>query len=195
MQSHGGHQPVTPGGHMFPHGTSLVLPDPPHVITLWITTVDVDTIDHNPTTVVALRKDTHYTIVPLYNGKPMFAAAPTSLVYVGNMFNNNMTIYMSVSLILEKVCDKVMISNRGTNAHVQITFVVPNTDGVGMILTNTTVNDVAYAHIISSTGTSQKTGNTLRAYTMSDPNPMTNIVLAGTKVDIQLFPIVAAFPL
>lgn len=108
---------------MFPHDTSLVLPDPPRVITLWITTVGVDTIDHNPTTVVALGNDTHYTIVPLYNGKPMFVAMLTSLVYVGNISNNNMTIYVLGSLILEKVCNKIMICNRGTNAHVQIAFV------------------------------------------------------------------------
>jgi hypothetical protein len=64
-----------------------------------------------------------------------------------------------------------------------------------MILTNTTVNGVAYAHIISSARIGQKTGNALRAYAMSDPNPTTNIVLPSTKVDIQLFPIVVTFPL
>lgn len=162
----------------------------------WITTVGAGTLDRDFPAYVNLGNGMNFTGVSLYNG----AALPDTLlpfVYAGNASNSTSgNLCMSGTLVPEKVAGKIVLCDRGVTARVQKGEVVKEAGGAGMILANTDSNGeelVADAHLLPATAVGQKSGDGIKKYLFSDPNPTATIILGGTKVGIQPSPVVAAF--
>ncbi|TXG59320.1 hypothetical protein EZV62_013893 [Acer yangbiense] len=162
----------------------------------WITTVGAGTLDRDFPAFVSLGNGQNYSGVSLFKG----AALPGKLlpfVYAGNASNaTNGNLCMMGTLIPEKVAGKIVMCDRGVSARVQKGAVVKAAGGLGMVLANTAANGeelVADAHLLPATTVGQKSGNTIKQYLFSDPNPTATILFEGTKVGIEPSPVVAAF--
>lgn len=162
----------------------------------WITTVGAGTLDRDFPAYVSLGNGKNYSGVSLYRGN----ALPNSLlsfVYAGNASNTtNGNLCMMGSLSPEKVAGKLVLCDRGVNARVQKGAVVKAAGGAGMILSNTAANGeelVADAHLLPATAVGEKSGDSIKSYLFSDPNPTARILFEGTKLGIQPSPVVAAF--
>uniref|UniRef100_A0A5B7AZ88 Putative subtilisin-like protease n=1 Tax=Davidia involucrata TaxID=16924 RepID=A0A5B7AZ88_DAVIN len=118
-------------------------------------------------------------------------------VFAGNASNvTNGNLCMMGTLIPEKVSGKIVLCDRGVNARVQKGAVVKAAGGAGMVLANTAANGeelVADAHLLPATTVGQKSGDLIKSYIFSDPNPTATILFEGTKVGIEPSPVVAAF--
>lgn len=162
----------------------------------WITTVGAGTLDRDFPAYVRLGNDKNLTGVSLYSGKPL-PEKMLPFVYAGNATNmSNGNLCMVGTLIPEKVTGKIVLCDRGVNPRVQKGSVVREAGGVGMVLTNTAANGeelVADAHLLPGTGVGQKTGDAMKDYLFSNPNPTATIIFAGTKLGIQPSPVVSAF--
>ncbi|OVA17070.1 Peptidase S8/S53 domain [Macleaya cordata] len=162
----------------------------------WITTVGAGTLDRDFPAYVSLGNGKNFSSVSLYSGKPL-PDSLQSFVYAGNASTaSNGNLCMMGTLSPEKVAGKIVLCDRGINARVQKGAVVKDAGGAGMILANTAANGeelVADAHLLPATGVGQKTGDLIKSYIFSDPNPTATIIFAGTKVGIQPSPVVAAF--
>nr|DAD41447.1 TPA_asm: hypothetical protein HUJ06_015770 [Nelumbo nucifera] len=162
----------------------------------WITTVGAGTLDRDFPAYVTLGNGKNFSGVSLYGGKPL-PDSQLTFVYAGNATNvTSGNLCMIGTLIPEKVAGKIVLCDRGVNARVQKGSVVKQAGGAGMILANTAANGeelVADAHLLPATAVGQKTGDMIKNYLFSDPNPTATIIFGGTKLGIQPSPVVAAF--
>lgn len=162
----------------------------------WITTVGAGTMDRDFPAYVSLGSGKNYSGVSLYKGESL----PNNMlpfVYAGKASNSTSgNLCMMDTLIPEKVKGKIVLCDRGVNARVQKGAVVKAAGGLGMVLANTAANGaelVADAHLLPATTVTEKSGDAIRSYISSDPNPTVTILFEGTKVGVQPSPVVAAF--
>lgn len=162
----------------------------------WITTVGAGTLDRDFPAYVTLGNGKNFTGASLYSGKPLPDKA-VPVIYAHNASNmSNGNLCMMGTLLPERVAGKIVLCDRGVNPRVQKGSVVRQAGGLGMILTNTASNGeelVADAHLLPATAVGLKTGEAIKDYLFSDPNPTATIVFGGTKVGIQPSPVVSAF--
>ncbi|KAB1204022.1 Subtilisin-like protease [Morella rubra] len=162
----------------------------------WITTVGAGTLDRDFPTDVRLGNGKNYTGVSLYNEKPL-SDSLVPIVYAGNASNTtDGTLCLSNSLIPAKVAGKIVICDRGSSARVEKGLQVKIAGGVGMILANTDSYGeelVADPHLLPTAAVGQKTGDAIKKYALSDPNPTATIGNGVTKLGVQPSPVVAAF--
>ncbi|OIT39356.1 PREDICTED: subtilisin-like protease SBT1.7 [Nicotiana attenuata] len=162
----------------------------------WITTVGAGTLDRDFPAYVSLGNGKNFSGVSLYKGD-LSLSKMLPFVYAGNASNTtNGNLCMTGTLIPEKVKGKIVLCDRGINPRVQKGSVVKEAGGVGMILANTAANGdelVADAHLLPATTVGQTTGEAIKKYLTSDPNPTATILFEGTKVGIKPSPVVAAF--
>lgn len=162
----------------------------------WITTVGAGTLDRDFPAYVSLGNGRNYSGVSLYKGN-VLPGKLLPFVYAGNVSNATDGNLCTIgSLIREKVVGKLVLCDRGSNARVQKGAVVKDAGGAGMVLANTDANGeelVADAHLLPTTAVGQKSGDAIKTYLFSDPNPTATILFEGTKVGIQPSPVVAAF--
>ncbi|XVF15461.1 hypothetical protein REPUB_Repub09cG0155600 [Reevesia pubescens] len=162
----------------------------------WITTVGAGTLDRDFPAYVSLGNGKNFSGVSLYRGSPL-PGKLLPFVYAGNVSNaTNGNLCMMGTLIPEKVAGKIVLCDRGMNARVQKGAVVKAAGGIGMVLDNTAANGeelVADAHLLPATAVGQKSGDAIKSYLFSNPNPTVTILFEGTKVGIEPSPVVAAF--
>ncbi|OMO67175.1 hypothetical protein CCACVL1_20734 [Corchorus capsularis] len=119
---------------------------------------------------------------------------PVGLVY--NKGNTSSNLCLPGSLDPAIVRGKVVVCDRGTNARVEKGAVVRDAGGLGMILANTPVSGeelVADSHLLPAVAVGRKTGDLIREYARSDPNPKALLVFGGTVLNVRPSPVVAAF--
>ncbi|XP_047315490.1 subtilisin-like protease SBT1.7 [Impatiens glandulifera] len=162
----------------------------------WITTVGAGTLDRDFPAYVSLGNGKNFSGVSLYKGDSL----PNKMlpfVYAGNVSSStNGNLCLMGTLIPEKVSGKIVLCDRGVNSRVQKGSAVKAAGGAGMILSNTAANGeelVADAHLLPATLVGQKSGDDIKGYINSDPNPTATILFEGTKIGIQPSPVVAAF--
>ncbi|CAL0322494.1 unnamed protein product [Lupinus luteus] len=162
----------------------------------WLTTVGAGTIDRDFPAYISLGNGKIYTGASLYNGKSL-SDSPLSLVYSGNVSNSSVGyLCVSDSLIPSKVSGKIVVCERGGSSRVEKGLVVKSAGGVGMILVNSEEygEQLIYdAHLIPAASLGQKSGDALKNYVFSDPNPTAKLAFGGTKLQVQPSPVVAAF--
>ncbi|PSS21244.1 Subtilisin-like protease [Actinidia chinensis var. chinensis] len=162
----------------------------------WITTVGAGTLDRDFPAYVSLGSGLNISGVSLYRGD-LLPNKMLPFVYAGNASNaTNGNLCMIGTLIPEKISGKIVLCDRGVSARVQKGAVVKAAGGAGMVLANTAANGeelVADAHLLPATTVGQKSGNVIKSYLFSDPNPTATILFEGTKVGIEPSPVVAAF--
>lgn len=162
----------------------------------WITTVGAGTLDRDFPAYVSLGDGKNYSGVSLYKGNS-FPGTLTQFIYAGNASNaTNGNLCMMGTLAPEKVAGKIVLCDRGVNARVQKGAVVKEAGGAGMVLANTAANGeelVADAHLLPATAVGERSGDAIKSYLFSDPNPTAKILFEGTKLGIQPSPVVAAF--
>lgn len=162
----------------------------------WIVTVGAGTIDRDFPAFASLGNGRNYSGVSLYRGDAVLSSL-LPIVYAGNATNmTNGNLCMTGTLIPERVAGKVVLCDRGVNPRVQKGAVVKAAGGAGMILANTEANGeelVADAHLLPATAVGQKSGDAIKQYVFTDPNPTATILFEGTKVGVQPSPVVAAF--
>ncbi|CAN4092829.1 unnamed protein product [Withania somnifera] len=161
----------------------------------WITTVGAGTLDRDFPAYVSLGNGKNLSGVSLYKGDSLSKMLP--FVYAGNASNStNGNFCMMGTLIPEQVKGKIVLCDRGINPRVQKGSVVKAAGGAGMVLANTAANGdelIADAHLLPATTVGQTTGEAIKKYLTSDPNPTVTILFEGTKVGIKPSPVVAAF--
>lgn len=161
----------------------------------WITTVGAGTLDRDFPTYITLGNRNKLSGVSLYSGKQLGGSVP--LIYGGNASKStNGDLCMTDTLRPEKVSGKIVVCDRGSNSRVQKGSVVKNAGGVGMILANTDIYGeelVADAHVLPAAAVGQKSGNSIKKYVFTDPNPTGVITFGGTQLGVQPSPVVAAF--
>ncbi|KAF1886867.1 hypothetical protein Lal_00046105 [Lupinus albus] len=162
----------------------------------WLTTVGAGTIDRDFPAYISLGNGKTYTGASLYNGKSL-SDSPLPVVYSGNVSNSSVGyLCISDSLIPSKVSGKIVICERGGNSRVEKGLVVKSAGGIGMILVNTEEYGeqlISDAHLLPAASLGQKSGDALKNYVFSDPNPTAKLAFGGTKLQVQPSPVVAAF--
>ncbi|KAF5456135.1 hypothetical protein F2P56_025645 [Juglans regia] len=162
----------------------------------WLITVGAGTLDRDFPTDVSLGNGKSYTGTSLYAGKPL-PDSQVPLVYARSVSNES---YGRMCLIgtlnPAKVAGKIVVCDRGSSARVEKGEVVKKAGGVGMILANTGSYGeelVADAHILPTAAVGQKTGDAIKNYILSAPNPTAIVGNAVTKLGVQPSPVIAAF--
>ncbi|KAK8343091.1 hypothetical protein V6Z12_A08G277000 [Gossypium hirsutum] len=159
----------------------------------WIMTVGAGTLDRDFPAYAVLGNKIRYNGVSLYSGRGM-GKKLVGLVY--NKDNNTLgNLCLPGSLKPTSVRGKVVICDRGTNARVE-KEVVRDAGGVGMILANTADSAeelVADSHLLPAVAVGRKTGDLIRKYAQSNPNPTAKLVIGGTVLNVRPSPVVAAF--
>ncbi|GER30235.1 subtilase family protein [Striga asiatica] len=163
----------------------------------WITTVGAGTLDRDFPAYVTLGNGKNFSGVSLIKSGDPLPGKLLPFIYAGNASNaTNGNLCMTGTLDPEKVRGKIVLCDRGVNPRVQKGAVVKSAGGAGMVLANTAANGeelVADAHLIPATAVGETSGNFIKEYLSSDPNPTATISFEGTKVGIQPSPVVAAF--
>ncbi|KAJ4877846.1 Subtilisin-like protease SBT1.7 [Raphanus sativus] len=137
----------------------------------WITTVGAGTIDRDFPALVILGNGKNYTGASLFKGDAL-PPKLLSFVYAGNASNNaDGYLCYPETLIPERVKGKIVMCEDGGNSRVRKAEAVKAAGGLGMI----------------------KTGDIIRNYVLTDPNPTATIVIQGTVVNVQPSPVLAAF--
>ncbi|CAL0314618.1 unnamed protein product [Lupinus luteus] len=173
-------------------------PEPKSVANVapWITTVGAGTLDRDFPAYAVLGNKDRYTGVSLYSGKGI-GSEPVGLVYnKGVKSNQSSSICTPGSLDSKLVRGKVVVCDRGVNARVEKGVVVKKAGGVGMILANTAQNgeeSVADRHVLPAVAVGEITGDKIREYVGSDPNPTVVLSFGGTVLNVKPAPVVAAF--
>ncbi|KAL3726135.1 hypothetical protein ACJRO7_031079 [Eucalyptus globulus] len=161
----------------------------------WIATVGAGTLDRDFPAYVTLGNGKNFSGVSLYGGNSKGTLLP--FVYAGNVSDTtNGNLYRKGTLDPAKVKGKIVLCDRGKNARVQKGSVVKLAGGAGMVLANTAADGeelVPEAHLLPATAVGKKSGDAIKSYLFSDPNPTATILFEGTKVGIQPSPVVAAF--
>ncbi|XP_051140562.1 subtilisin-like protease SBT1.7 [Andrographis paniculata] len=162
----------------------------------WITTVGAGTLDRDFPAIVSLGNGKNFSGVSLFKGDSL-PGKPLPIVYAGNVSNvTNGNLCMTGTLNPDKIKGKIVLCDRGINPRVQKGSVVKSAGGIGMVLTNTAANGeelVADAHLLPATAVGESTGDAIKQYVFSDPNPTATILFQGTKVGVEPSPVVAAF--
>nr|GMD55230.1 subtilisin-like protease SBT1.7 [Ipomoea batatas] len=162
----------------------------------WITTVGAGTLDRDFPASVSLGNGKKFSGVSLYKGDPL-PGKLLPFVYAGNASNvTGGNLCMEDSLDKEKVKGKIVLCDRGVTARVDKGAVVKAAGGAGMVLANTDLQGeelVADAHLLPATAVGQKSGDAIKTYLFSDPNPTATIVFEGTKLGVEPSPVLAAF--
>ncbi|TYG59488.1 hypothetical protein ES288_D08G306600v1 [Gossypium darwinii] len=160
----------------------------------WIMTVGAGTLDRDFPAYAVLGNKVRYNGVSLYSGRGI-GKKPVGLVY--NKDNNTFgNLCLPGSLKPASVRGKIVVCDRGTNARVEKGGVVRDAGGVGMILANTADSGeelVADSHLLPSVAVGRKTGDLIRKYAQSNPNPTAKLVFGGTVLNVRPSPVVAAF--
>lgn len=161
----------------------------------WITTVGAGTLDRDFPAYVTLGNGKKFSGVSLYSGNSKGALLP--FVYAGNVSNaTNGNLCKKGTLDPAKVKGKIVLCDRGVNARAEKGSVVKLAGGAGMVLANTAEDGeelVPDAHFLPAAAVGEKSGDAIKSYLFSDPNPTATILFEGTKVGIQPSPVVAAF--
>ncbi|KAJ7958236.1 Subtilisin-like protease [Quillaja saponaria] len=162
----------------------------------WITTVGAGTLDRDFPDYVSLGNGKIYTGISLYKGKPL-SDSLVPIVYGRNVSNSSTGNYCTTgSLIPSKVSGKIVICDRGGNARAEKGTVVKEAGGIGIILANTENYGeelVADSHVLPAAAVGQKSGDAIKNYVLSNPDPVATIVAGGTQLGVQPSPVVAAF--
>ncbi|KAJ7966548.1 Subtilisin-like protease [Quillaja saponaria] len=162
----------------------------------WITTVGAGTLDRDFPDYVSLGNGKKYTGVSLYKGKPL-SDSLVPIVYARNVSDSSSgNLCTTGSLIPTKVSGKIVICDRGGNPRVEKGIVVKEAGGIGMILANSEYYGeelVADSHALPAAAVGQKSGDAIKNYVSSNPNPVATIAVGGTQLGVQPSPVVAAF--
>ncbi|KAH1105462.1 hypothetical protein J1N35_009230 [Gossypium stocksii] len=160
----------------------------------WIMTVSSETLDRDFSAYAVLGNKIRYNDVSLYSGRGM---GKKSVGLVFNKDNNTFSnLCLPGSLKPASIRRKVVVYDRGTNVRVEKGRVVRDAGGVGMILANTADSgeeSVADSHLLSAVAVGRKTGDLIRKYAQSNPNPTAKLVFGGTVLNVRLSPVVAPF--
>lgn len=163
----------------------------------WIATVGAGTIDRDFPVFIVLGNGKNYSGSSLYSGKKLVDTPKYDFIYAGNATNaTNGNLCMAGTLIPEKVAGKIVLCDRGISARVKKGQVVKDAGGIGMVLANSVKNGeelVGDAHLLPGAAVGAKTGDLIKAYIFSVPNPKATIIFRGTEVGISPSPVVAAF--
>lgn len=160
----------------------------------WIMTVGAGTLDRDFPAYAVLGDRSRFTGVSLYSG-PGMGDRPVGLVYTMGS-NSSSNLCLQGSLDPDLVKGKVVLCDRGVNARVEKGVVVRDAGGIGMILANLAANGeelVADSHLLPALAVGRKTGDIVRKYATSDPNPTALLSFGGTVLNIRPSPVVAAF--
>ncbi|OIV92853.1 hypothetical protein TanjilG_00987 [Lupinus angustifolius] len=118
------------------------------------------------------------------NDGPPLSDTPLPFVYAGNVSNRkDGNLCVPGSLVPEKVKGKVVLCDRGSNSRIEKGFVVKYAGGLGMVEANTMENGeelVADPHILPALELGAQSGDALRMYVSSDPNPTAKFEFGGT---------------
>lgn len=161
----------------------------------WITTVGAGTMDRQFPAYISLGNGKKYPGSSLYSGEPL----PSSfmpLVFAGNVSRTSNSNCLPGSLISVKVKGKIVMCDRGLNARAQKGLVVKDAGGIGMILANTESYGeelVADAHLIPTAAVGQTTGNIIKKYIFTEPNPTATVATGSTQLGVQPSPVIASF--
>lgn len=159
----------------------------------WILTVGASTIDREFLADVILGDGRIFSGVSLYSGDPL-GDSKLPLVYGADCGSRYC---YSGSLDPSKVAGKIVVCDRGGTARVAKGSAVKAAGGVGVILSNTDNEGeelLADSHLIPGTMVGEITGNKLKDYIHSDPNPTATILFRGTVIgESPSSPRVAAF--
>ncbi|KAH1147707.1 hypothetical protein GYH30_042713 [Glycine max] len=126
----------------------------------WIMTVGAGTLDRDFLAYASLGNKKRFFGVSLYNGKGM-GNEPVGLVYNKGL-NQSSSICLPGSLEPGLVRGKVVVCDRGINAHMGKGKVVCDAGGVGMILANTTTSGeelVADSHLLPAVAVGRIVGD------------------------------------
>ncbi|KAI8542073.1 hypothetical protein RHMOL_Rhmol08G0110500 [Rhododendron molle] len=162
----------------------------------WITTVAAGTLDRDFPAYIKLGNGKEFLGVSLYKG----ASLPKKLlpfIYAANASNSvNGNLCFPGTLIPEKVKGKIVLCDRGVSPRAEKGLVVKEAGGAGMVLANLAANGeelIADAHLLPATAVGEISGDKIKSYLSSNPNPTATIRFEGTKVGIEPSPVVAAF--
>ncbi|KAL6498221.1 hypothetical protein OROGR_028618 [Orobanche gracilis] len=162
----------------------------------WITSVGAGTLDRDFPVYVILGNGKNFSGASFYKDNPL-QGKMFPFVYAGNASNGtNGALCMRGTLIRKHVEGKIVLCERGISARVEKGYVVKSAGGVGMVLINTAANGeelVADPHLLPAAAVGATIGKTIKEYLFSDHNPTATILFGGTKVGIELSPVVAAF--
>ncbi|OWM74396.1 hypothetical protein CDL15_Pgr013300 [Punica granatum] len=158
----------------------------------WIMTVSASSIDRDlPANIFPWQWTT-------ITGLSKYAQAgldkPVGLVYNKGIHGSNMC--LNGTLDPAAVKGKVVLCDRGGNERVEKGLVVRNAGGIGMILANTQTSDRDLAsdpHFLRAVMVGVTTGNTMRQYVMSDPNPTVRVTFTPYRLNVRPAPVVAKF--
>ncbi|CAH9111370.1 unnamed protein product [Cuscuta europaea] len=164
----------------------------------WITTVGAGTLDRDFPAPVILGNGKKIAGISLYDNRVVpFAAKKLPFVYAGNVSNaTNGNLCLRGTLDPNNVKGKIVLCDRGLNPRVKKGYVVKAAGGAGMVLANAAENGeelIADPHLLPATQVTKKSGDVIKSYLFSDPNPTATISFKGTKVSVKPAPVLASF--
>ncbi|XP_051187602.1 subtilisin-like protease SBT1.8 [Lolium perenne] len=178
-------------GNSGPSPSSLVNTAP------WIITVGAGTLDRNFPAYAKLGNGETHAGMSLYSGDGLgddrFPLVYNKGVRAGS---NASKLCMAGTLDAAAVKGKVVLCDRGGNSRVEKGQVVKQAGGVGMVLANTAQSGeeiVADSHLLPAVAVGATSGEAIRSYVESDADAEVVLSFAGTAVDVQPAPVVAAF--
>uniref|UniRef100_A0ACD5Y959 Uncharacterized protein n=1 Tax=Avena sativa TaxID=4498 RepID=A0ACD5Y959_AVESA len=179
-------------GNSGPSPSSLVNTAP------WIITVGAGTLDRNFPAYAKLGNGESHAGMSLYSGDGL-GDEKLPLVYNRGVRagSNASKLCMAGTLDAAAVKGKVVLCDRGGNSRVEKGQVVKQAGGAGMVLANTAQSGeevVADSHLLPAVAVGARSGDAIRAYVESDADAAeVQLSFAGTAVDVQPAPVVAAF--
>ncbi|XP_047047684.1 subtilisin-like protease SBT1.8 [Lolium rigidum] len=178
-------------GNSGPSPSSLVNTAP------WIITVGAGTLDRNFPAYAKLGNGETHAGMSLYSGDGLgddrFPLVYNRGVRAGS---NASKLCMAGTLDAAAVKGKVVLCDRGGNSRVEKGQVVKQAGGVGMVLANTAQSGeeiVADSHLLPAVAVGATSGEAIRSYVESEADAEVVLSFAGTAVDVQPAPVVAAF--
>jgi hypothetical protein len=178
-------------GNSGPSPSSLVNTAP------WIITVGAGTLDRNFPAYAKLGNGETHAGMSLYSGDGLgddrFPLVYNKGIRAGS---NASKLCMTGTLDAAAVKGKVVLCDRGGNSRVEKGQVVKQAGGVGMVLANTAQSGeeiVADSHLLPAVAVGATSGEAIRTYVESDADAEVVLSFAGTAVDVQPAPVVAAF--
>uniref|UniRef100_A0A0C9QY01 TSA: Wollemia nobilis Ref_Wollemi_Transcript_102_2799 transcribed RNA sequence n=1 Tax=Wollemia nobilis TaxID=56998 RepID=A0A0C9QY01_9CONI len=165
----------------------------------WIATIGASTLDRDFPAFIRLGNGMNYSGVSLYHGRQVLGTS-VPLVYPGANSSSTggspMNLCLAGTLDPKTVAGKIVVCDRGITPRVAKGAVVKAAGGAGMVLTNTEANGeelVADCHLIPASAVGKKTGDVIKQYIQSTPNPTGTILFKGTVLGVKPSPVVAAF--
>ncbi|CAL0314386.1 unnamed protein product [Lupinus luteus] len=178
------------GGNDGPNSSSVTNIAP------WITTVGAGTLDREFPAYVTIGNGKKYLGASIYQGPPL-SGTHLPFVYAGNVSKGKHgNLCMPGSLVPKKVKGKIVLCDRGINPRIEKGYVVKSAGGFGMVEANTFENGedvLADPHVLPALEVGTQSGDALRKYLSSDPNPTAKFEFGGTVFGTMPSPSVAAF--